>query len=44
MKTLESSSFGPDGHPSLSYAAITAGLQLLPEGLYLAQLHLVEGD
>lgn len=29
---------------SFSYAAITAGLELLPEGLDLAQLHLVEGD
>lgn len=27
-----------------SYAAITAGLQLLPEGLHLSQFHLVKGD
>lgn len=27
-----------------SYTAITAGLELLPEGLYLAQFHLVKGN
>lgn len=32
------------GRRSLAYAAITAGLELLPEGFYLAQFHLVKGD
>lgn len=44
MKTMYSAIMWPDGHVSLSYTAITAGLELLPEGLYLAQFHLVKGD
>lgn len=41
MKTLDLSSFR---QMALSYTAITAGLELLPEGLYLAQFHLVKGN
>lgn len=34
----------PGNYRFRPYTAITAGLQLLPEGLYLAQFHLVKGD
>lgn len=34
----------PHGKQFHPYAAITAGFELLPEGFYLAQFHLVEGD
>lgn len=34
----------PGNYRFCPYTAITAGLQLLPEGLYLAQFHLVKGD
>lgn len=44
MKTTDWSSEGQMAAAPLSYAAITAGLELLPEGLYLAQFHLVKGD
>lgn len=44
MKTTDWSSEGQMAAAALSYAAITAGLELLPEGLYLAQFHLVKGD
>lgn len=34
----------PGNYRFRPYTAVTAGLQLLPEGLYLAQFHLVKGD